>query len=277
MELITKNQIKNLLKPRPKTAHKGTFGRDLFVAGKPGLAGGALLTARGGLRCGAGIVFVSIAEELFPVIHADAVEAVCLDRRLSGEKLDGYGAVAIGPGLGVDAAATETVDTLLSNYAGSLILDADALNIIAHDGFKLMDSAAAKILTPHEVEAARLLGVDAGSISKDRVSAAKELAVRFNAVTILKGCGTIVALPDGSLFENPTGNPGMAAGGSGDVLTGIITAFAGQGLTPKDAALAGVYIHGLAGDVAAVEKGEYGLIASDIAEAIPTAIKEVQG
>ncbi|MDR0852179.1 MAG: NAD(P)H-hydrate dehydratase [Clostridiales Family XIII bacterium] len=276
MEVLTENQVKQLLRPRARNTHKGTYGRILIVAGSPGMAGAAVLSARSALRSGAGLVRVSIEEPLFPVIHVGVVEATCISRSLSNESLDTYDAIAVGPGLGTDAAAIETVDYLLSNYSGTLILDADALNIIAHEGFKLSDSTSAKILTPHEGEAARLLAADVGSVQRNREGTAKELAARFDAVAILKGHGTIVALPTGSVFENPTGNPGMATAGSGDVLTGVVTALAGQGLSPANVAKAGVYIHGLAGDLAKQEKGEYGLIAGDITEAIPAAIKKVQ-
>jgi NAD(P)H-hydrate epimerase len=168
----------------------------------------------------------------------------------------------------------DTVKSVLRNaYNGVLIIDADALNIVADEGLDIRDSAANTIITPHPGEAARLLGTQTDCINADRADAVVELAKRYGSVAVLKGYETLIATADGDMYVNPTGNPGMATGGSGDVLTGVIASLAGQDFRPLDAALAGVYIHGLAGDIKAAEIGEYGLTAADIANGLPQAIK----
>jgi NAD(P)H-hydrate epimerase len=164
------------------------------------------------------------------------------------------------------------VEHLLPLCNNIVVIDADALNIIAEAKLTVSDIHADKILTPHEAEAARLLGTDASAVRADRTAAIRELSERFRATVVLKGHETLVAAPDGIIRKNPTGNPGMATAGSGDVLAGIITAFAGQGMPAETAAAAGVYTHGLAGDIAAGSRGEYGLIATDIVDAIPDAL-----
>jgi NAD(P)H-hydrate epimerase len=229
---------------------------------------------------------------------------------VSGTPYDNYDAVAVGPGLGTSDIAAALVAGVLAEYAGPLLLDADALNIVASCGGEdacrdgIPGCAAARrprkdgscvnaciprrIVTPHPGEAARLLGTDTASVQADRAGAAAELARRYGAVAVLKGHRTLVAAPmpardhgaapvpaEIAITENTTGNPGMATGGSGDALTGLILAFCAQGMPAADAARAGVYIHGLAGDLAAAEKGEYGMIASDIVSFLPNAILKV--
>jgi NAD(P)H-hydrate epimerase len=241
------------------------------------MAGAAALTAGAALRCGAGLVYVSADEELWSVIQTREPCAVCVGRPPG---LGGYDALAAGPGLGTGPASQTLIGLVLRGYRGPLILDADALNIIAGRSGAEKPIRAETVITPHPGEAARLLGVTAADIQADRRGAASELAKRYGAVAVLKGHGTLVAAPppaDGAgqsseIFENTTGNPGMATAGSGDTLTGVITAFAAQGMSALDAAVAGVFIHGLAGDLAAAARGEYGLIATDIMNALPDAI-----
>jgi NAD(P)H-hydrate epimerase len=249
------------------------------------MAGAAALTAGAALRCGAGLVYVSADEELWPVIQTREPCAVCVGRPPG---LGGYDALAAGPGLGTGPASETLIGLVLREYRGPLILDADALNIIAGSGGAMKPIRAETapretVITPHPGEAARLLGVTAADIQADRRGAASELAKRYGAVAVLKGHGTLVAAPpptDGArqsseIFENTTGNPGMATAGSGDALTGVIAAFTAQGMSALDAAVAGVFIHGLAGDLAAAARGEYGLIATDITNALPDAILRV--
>ncbi|MDR2610448.1 MAG: NAD(P)H-hydrate dehydratase, partial [Clostridiales Family XIII bacterium] len=213
----------------------------------------------------------------------------CVDRSPSALRdFSEYDAIAMGPGLGTDDETAGVVKNILDSYDGKLVVDADALNIIAARGLATGGKergarGCGLIITPHPGEAGRLLGVSSADVNADRSAAARSLAERYGAVALLKGRGTVIALPDGyykvgpymdgGLYENPTGNPGMATAGSGDVLTGLILALLGQGLDVADAALAGAYLHGLAGDIAAEDKGVHGLIASDIREAIPYAIK----
>ncbi|MDR1573676.1 MAG: NAD(P)H-hydrate dehydratase [Clostridiales Family XIII bacterium] len=280
-QIIDADGIRSMLKPRAADAHKGQCGRVLIVAGSLGMAGAAVLCARGAFRSGAGLVSVSVREELFPVIHGGAAEATCASRDLASLDLSAFSAVAMGPGLGNTENTAGLVRFVLKRYNGPLVLDADALNVIAGDSILTgmlkaraqKSGGGAAIITPHPGEAARLLGRSASVQSGERAENARALSELTGAISVLKGANTLIASPEGALYVNETGNPGMATGGSGDVLTGAITALAGQGLHALDAALAGVYLHGLAGDIAAERFGEYGLMASDIAEAMALAIK----
>jgi NAD(P)H-hydrate epimerase len=291
-ETITKNMVRQLLPARRPDSHKGTYGKVLVIAGSVGMAGAAALCAGAALRGGSGLVRVAVPHELFTPVHVSVPEATCVDRDTlvsSSKALDtlaGYDAIAIGPGLGTSENSVNLVTEVLRSYKGSLVIDADALNIIS-GAPKILDfadaSAVRRVITPHPGEAGLLLGITAADVNADRSGAALALAERYGAVTLLKGHGTIVAVPQSasepSLYVNPTGNPGMATAGSGDVLTGLILSLLGQRLsaipnsTGADAALAGAYLHGLAGDIAAKDKGYYGLIASDIKDAIPYAIE----
>jgi len=270
---ITYKEMRELFaRRRRRDAHKGDYGRVLIVAGSKGMAGAAVLCARAALRAGAGLATLSVQDELLPIVQAAVPEATCIDRMLSAETLSGYDAVAIGPGLGVSAESRETVYRVLENYGGELVLDADALNIIAGTNVTF---DADTIITPHPGEAARLLGASIETVQANRENAAIALAEKFGCIAILKGAGTLVASPEiyTNLYINSTGNPGMATGGSGDVLTGVIASLAAQGMPPLTAARAGVYIHGHAGDIMAKEFGEYGLIASDLTFGVARAIK----
>jgi NAD(P)H-hydrate epimerase len=284
MQAINADYIRATIRPRAADVHKGQCGRLLIVAGSHGMAGAAVLCARGAFRSGAGLVSVSIIEELFPVVHSGAVEATCVGRDLSRLDLSSFSAVAMGPGLGNTENTAGLVRFVLKSYDGALVLDADALNVVAGDSIltgmlraRAEKPCGAAIITPHPGEAARLLGSGLPRQLGERAGVARALAEMTGAVSVLKGARTLTAAPGGALYVNETGNPGMATGGSGDVLTGAIAALAGQGLGALDAALAGVYLHGLAGDIAAARVGEYGLIASDIAEALALAIERSGG
>ena len=239
------------------------------------MAGAAVLAARGALRSGTGLVQLHAPAEIFPIVQTGVLEATCLTDSLDNIDLSRYNAAAAGPGLGDSRESVEKVRILLDSFDGPLVLDADGLNIAAREarGVKL-------IITPHMGEAKRLMGRDF-SPNMRRCELAEALAEKTGAVTVLKGAGTVVAAAGEKTYTNTTGNPGMATAGSGDVLTGIITSFCGQRhsdgrpIEPLEAALAGVYIHGLAGDLGAEEKGEYGLIAGDIAEYTALAVKKI--
>jgi NAD(P)H-hydrate epimerase len=277
VETITKNMARQLLPVRRADSHKGSYGTVLVIAGSEGMAGAAALCAGAALRGGAGLVKVALPRKLFNVIHVCVPEAVCVNRdNITPEAIAEYDAIAIGPGLGTDENAASMVEFVIKNYSGACVMDADALNILATGKISALSDADLSrcVITPHPGEAGRLLGIGAKEVQLDRESATRVLLEKYGAVTLLKGHGTLVATAD-KLFVNPTGNAGMATAGSGDVLTGLIVSLLGQGLGVGNAALAGAYIHGLAGDIAATEKGQYGLIASDIKEAIPYAIKAV--
>lgn len=277
--LIDAAYVKTYLQKRDRQLHKGSCGKVLVVAGSLGMAGAAVLCARGALRTGAGLVQVSVPQELYPVIHAGVVEATCVSRRADDLDLDGYQAIAIGPGLGVRSEHKTLIERVLTEYGGTVVADADALNVLSQDE-RLMAVAGDSrrschlIVTPHPGEAGRLLGCSAREINGFREDSARRLAARLNAVAVLKGPATVVATPSGETYTNSTGNPGMATGGSGDVLTGVIASLAGQGLEALPAACCGVYLHGLAGDLGTGFWGEYGLMASDIADSLALALKQ---
>lgn len=286
--IITEEIVKNIIERRKREIHKGDCGRILIAAGSLGMAGAAVLSARGALRSGAGLVQLSVPVEIFPAVQAGVMEATCLTESLEETDLSRFDAAAAGPGLGDRHYSVEKVKRLLENFDGPLVLDADGLNIAAeHDFFGLMRARKGNlIITPHIGEARRLMGEDFSSDFADlgkttRKELAVALAEKTGAVTVLKGAGTVVATADGKTYTNTTGNPGMATAGSGDVLTGIIVSICGQKRadggrrTPLEAALAGVFIHGLAGDLGAEEKGEYGLTAGDIAEYTAYAVKRI--
>lgn len=246
------------------------------------MAGAAILCARGALRAGAGRVTVSIQDDLFPIIQTAVPEAMCIGRGLETDiteaALEKYDAIALGPGIGTTVKAFELVSWLLKKYHGRFVLDADALNIIAHvNGPNKNWTAnfpaipAQSIATPHPGEAARLLGVNNQTVVNDRPTALAGLQDTLGCTICLKGYGTLVS-PE---YINTTGNPGMATAGSGDVLTGVLGALLAQGMETETAARAGVYIHGLAGDLAAQKIGEHGLTATDISEHIAYAIKKL--
>ena len=280
--IINEKTVKNIIERRKREIHKGSCGRILIAAGSVGMAGSAVLAARGALRSGAGLVQLSVPQEIFPIVQTGVLEATCLTDSLDNIDLSRYNAAAAGPGLGDSRESVEKVRILLDSFDGPLVLDADGLNIAAReDFFDLMRARGGRlIITPHMGEARRLMAKDF-SEKMTRRELAEALAEKTGAVTVLKGAGTVVAAEGQKTYTNTTGNPGMATAGSGDVLTGIITSLCGQRhsdgrpIEPLEAALAGVYIHGLAGDLGAEEKGEYGLIAGDIAEYTALAVKKI--
>ncbi len=278
--LINLEYVNTVIKERPRDIHKGDCGRALVIAGSVGMAGAAMLCARGTLRSGAGLVRISAPEELYPILQVGVPEATCVSRDISRLDYMAADAIAIGPGLGDDDSNGEIIRTIFENYKKTVVLDADGINTIvrADLGQALMNTEAKVVMTPHPGEAKRFLeyfGLDVNT--EDREKTVDDLVVCSNAVCLLKGSGTLVAAPHEKSYINTTGNPGMATGGSGDVLTGIIAALAGQGLEPVDAARAGVFIHGMAGDISAQQMGETGMTAMDIANNTALAFKQIIG
>ena len=271
--LINGEQIRTFIGKRDRGLHKGDCGTVLIIAGSKGMAGAAILCARAALRAGAGLVRVSVPDELFPILQCAVPEATCLGRTIPPDLMNSHEALLIGPGLGADTANEKLIESALTEYTGPLILDADALNILSRsDGFHRMKKTDL-VITPHTGEAARLLACTRAEIEADREGAVTRLAQFCGGVAVLKGAGTLVASTAGETYKNTTGNPGMATGGSGDVLAGIILALAGQGLSCEKAAIAGVYLHGLAGDLTAQDLGEYGMTAADLADGTAIAFK----
>ncbi|HML36748.1 MAG TPA: NAD(P)H-hydrate dehydratase [Bacillota bacterium] len=273
--LITQAYVNTFIKKRERDIHKGNCGKVLILAGSKGMAGAAVLCARAALRTGAGLVRVSVPEELFPILQIGVPEATCITRERVFEGLMQYSAIAIGPGLGDELKNGNLIKKIIYTTDKPVVIDADGLNLLRDDLESMRNAKAKLIITPHPGEAAGLTGRNAADINRDRPESARGLAAATGAITVLKGAGSVVATPEGKTYINTTGNPGMATGGSGDVLTGVIAALAGQGLSPEDAATAGVFLHGMAGDMAAEQTGEYGLIASDIANMVALAIQSI--
>jgi NAD(P)H-hydrate epimerase len=273
------------LPPRPVDSHKGTFGKVLVIAGSLGMSGAAVLSGSGALRGGAGLVQVATPEPVVGIVAAGNPCYMTLPQpadaggRLSRVALAGLlghaaaaSAVAVGPGLGQSDEIAGVVSALVGTVAGPMVLDADGLNVLDADPAVLRQRKAPIILTPHPGEFGRLIGKDTREVQANRQTLAVEFARAFGVVLVLKGAGTIVT--DGArIYVNTTGNPGMATGGSGDVLSGLLGALLAQGLEAFPAAVLGVYIHGLAGDLARDEKGETGMIASDLLGHLPMAFR----
>lgn len=273
--------------PREAGAHKGDFGHLMIVAGSPGKAGAAVMSARSALRTGAGLASVATPSSLVPIIQSQIAEAMCIPSAESIEGTLGTGseeellkasmgmsACAIGPGLSSHHETIQVVRNLIQRMTIPLVIDADGLNAVAGSTDILKRAKAPVILTPHPGEMGRLLGVSSIEVQKDRIGIASDFSEKYKVILVLKGAGTVVACPDGRLFINSTGNPGMATGGTGDALTGMIGSLLAQGYPATQAACLGVYLHGLAGDLAAQEKGETGMITGDLIEKIPEAIKK---
>ena len=263
------------LRPRRRNSHKGSFGSLVVIGGDTGMVGAGLLAARMALFAGAGRVYVRLVGEdapAFDVVHPELM----IRRDLDAIDAD---AIAIGPGLGHAPHARDLLTRAL-DAACPIVVDADALNALARDNasFARLKTRVANghppaVLTPHPLEAARLLATDANAVGADRVGAALELAKRGASIVVLKGAGTVIASPDGSWIVNPTGNAGLASGGTGDVLCGLVGALLAQGASPRDAALAGVWLHGTAADdLVAAGVGPVGLTASELMHAIRVAL-----
>jgi ADP-dependent NAD(P)H-hydrate dehydratase len=271
------------LPPRAPDSHKGDFGRVLLVAGSRGMSGAAILCGSAALRGGAGLVRVAVAADILPIVAAGnpcymtaplscdgqgrlAAEAEAEVLRLAAD------VVAAGPGLGQSPAVSAVVRALLGRFAGPLVLDADALNVLAGQTEALRGRTVPPVLTPHPGEFARLLGRKVSADPAERRHLATQFAAEHGIVLVLKGHGTVVT--DGRrVTVNTTGNPGMATGGSGDILTGLIAALLGQRLEPFAAAQLGTHLHGLAGDLARDELGEASLIATDLIAYLPRAMR----
>jgi len=273
-----KNRFNLSLPKRDREAHKGSFGRLLIVAGSSGMTGAAILASRAAMRSGVGLTYLAVPQKLVDLVDLATPEVIPLS--LEKIKTIKSNSLVIGPGLGVTSNTQQLLFQLLTtNYLqlSTILLDADALNIIAKR-IGLLKQAEAKakvIITPHPGEMARLMKKKVEYVESNRRKVAKEFARDHNCVVVLKGHRTLVVDPCGDVYENKTGNPGMASAGVGDVLSGIIGALCAQGVSSFDAAMIGVYTHGQAGDMAAKEKGEYGLIASDIVEKIPDALRKI--
>ena len=287
LELL-ENKVGKWLPVRVPTSHKGSFGHLLIVAGSIGKTGAALLCGSGGLRSGTGLVTLCIPYELNNIIESGLWEAMTVplqsaaqgilsieDYTVIRESLQGKQALVVGPGIGTAKETAELIEKLYCEVEAPLLVDADGLNILAAEPTLLNKAPGQRILTPHPGEMARLTGLTTSVILKNRLEVTKEFATKHNVHVVLKGADTLVCDPNGNMAINPTGNPGMAAGGMGDVLAGLIGGFLAQGLSPWKACCLGVYSHGLAGDRLA-EQTSAGYLASELADQIPFVLEDLR-
>ena len=274
-----KDDVLPLMKSRAKHAHKGCFGRALLVAGSMGMAGASVLAARASLRSGVGLLTVHVPSCNNPVVQVAVPEAMtsidsnecCFSDSIDTAR---YTAVGVGPGLGQSAESEAALLALIDSCKAPMVLDADALNILARNPKYMQRLPQGSVITPHVGEFARLFGETDSSYV--RLQAAQAYAMTFGVTIVLKGAYTVVVTQLGTMHFNSTGNPGMATGGCGDVLTGCILALLAQGYAAPDAARLAVYAHGLAGDIAACEKGQMALVAGDIVDCLPRAWRSLE-
>lgn len=269
-----------LLPDRAPWGHKGDFGKLLLLCGSRGYTGAAALAAMGALRCGAGLVFLGVPESIYAIEAVKLTEPVVFplpdsDGKYSTgaveevmKRLSRIDAVLIGPGLGQSEGTLAVLRTVLENFQGPVVVDADGINLLSRHKDLVRGRTSPTILTPHDGEFTRLGGV----IGQDRAAAAAALAKELGAIVLLKGHETVIT--DGKVcWRNRTGNPGMAVGGSGDVLAGMIVSLLGQKLPPLEAAACGAWLHGAAGDICEKEIGQYGMLPSDLLQVLPRLLK----
>ena len=277
---LTHKDVQNRLPDRKPNAHKGDFGKILLLCGSRGYTGAAALAAMGALRCGAGLVYLGVPESIYTIEAVKLTEAIVfplpdLDGKFANSAFDRIlpllpkmDAVLIGPGIGYSEGTFSLVEKVLKSFNKTVVLDADGINVLSGHIDILRGRTGPTILTPHEGEFTRVGAV----LTENRIESAKEFAQQSNSVVLLKGHNTVITDGD-RVYVNPTGNPGMAVGGSGDVLAGIITALLGFGIEPIEAAACGAWLHGAAGDICADEIGQYGMLPSDMIAVLPRLLK----
>lgn len=269
---------------RPDNSNKGTLGSLLCICGSYGMAGAAIMAGKAALRCGIGLLKIAVPKSIYPVCATNILESVYypLEETSNGvissrntdfllEMCEKSSAVVIGCGLSVCDDTKNLVQSVITNCEKPLVIDADALNCICNKPEILKNLKVPAIITPHPGEMARLLHSTPKTVNLNRENTAIDFAKKFGVVTVLKGAGTIIASPDGEVYINHTGNSGMATGGSGDVLSGIIGSLLAQGAAPINAAAAGVFLHGTIGDLAAEKLGKISMLPTDMIDMIPTA------
>lgn len=278
--ILDQKTILKILPDRNPWSHKGDYGRLLMLCGSRGFPGAAELAAKGALRCGAGLVYLAVPESIYTVMAVKMTEAIVLPmpeekgmlcaRALPelSKLLPKMDAVLVGPGLGQSEGTMDIVRYVLESFDGPVVLDADGINVISGHTDILRGRKAPTVLTPHDGEFKRLGGL----LGEDRMRSARELALDLGCIVLLKGYRTVIT--DGvACYQNNTGNPGMAVGGSGDLLAGMITSLIGQGVKPLEAAACGAWLHGRAGDICAGELGQYGMLPSDMLSVLPRLLK----
>jgi NAD(P)H-hydrate epimerase len=287
IKIPCKDEMKRLVPARPQDSNKGDFGRVLVLAGSRGMTGAAVLSGFSALRSGAGLVTIATAESerkivagFYPEIITQGLPSqngkICAAATKDILKLiQNQTAIVFGPGIGQSEDILLILKEILTNYTGKLIIDADGLNVISKDIRILSDRKCEVIITPHPGEMSRLVKLTTSDVQQNREHLAREFAKKHGVTIALKGYKTVVADDKGNIFVNPTGNPGMAKAGSGDVLAGMIGAFCSQDMNCFDAAMLGAYTHGLAGDIAKDKVGVHGMVATDVIDEIPKAILKI--
>lgn len=288
VELLTAEEVGLLVRSRRHAAHKGDFGHLLVLAGARGKSGAALLCGGSALRVGTGLVTLGGPSSLNAVFSSVLIEAMtiplpelpdgsfCLDENAMSQAVQGKTAIAYGPGVGVSADTIGLTRWLLRQSKVPMVIDADGLNCVATDVDMLRNAQSPLVLTPHPGEMARLLKATNAEIQAHRLDVARSFATEHKCHLVLKGANTVIAAPDGRAWINSSGNPGMASGGMGDVLTGIIGGLLAQGYPPEEACCLGVFLHGYAGDMATEEKGEAGILARDLIERLPSGLRALR-
>ena len=287
--LIDRDICHQLFSPRPRDSHKGSYGHVYVAGGSTGMTGAVVLAAQAALRGGAGLVTACIPASLNMIMENKLTEVMTfplpenqhhvLGPDAAGvlvKKAGGNSVIAVGPGLSTHQGTADFIGEILAKAQSPLVIDADGLNTIANNPDKFLNLQVPAIITPHPGEMARLTSSSIKEIQADRVGAARDFSRRYGLVVVLKGAYTIVAEPQGQIYINPTGNPGMATAGTGDVLTGLIASFLAQGMSPVDAAVAGVYVQGDASDNLAGNSGERGITAGDILGHLPQTIGKLE-
>lgn len=280
------SDIYNRIAKRKSDSHKGDYGHVYVLAGSSHYTGAPYLTSQAALLAGSGLVTLGLPKSIYPILAEKLIEAMIHPLAETSEASFGLAAekeiikfssktdvIAIGPGISLNKETQELVRGLGAKIEKPFVIDADGISALAGHLEILTCRKVSTVLTPHPGEFGRLLNKDAKGVQADRKRLALDFSQGYNVVLVLKGDATVVANPDGRVYINETGNPGMATGGVGDVLTGIIASFIGQGLNAYEAAVLGVHVHGLAGDIAAKEKGALSLIATDLLNKIPEAFK----
>lgn len=281
-------EIKELLPKRPFNSNKGTYGKVLIAAGSKKMPGAAVISAKGALSLGAGLVFLAFPDCIYSTVTSHLTE--CVFRPLPSEKTGefdelsidtieaeyaSFPCIATGPGLTTGTGPQLLLEFLIKNYNGKLIIDADGINIISRNIDILKETSADILLTPHPGEMARLTGLSVEEINSNRIKVSREFAQKYNATVLLKGANTVIASPDADTYINPTGSPALSRGGSGDLLTGIIASLTAQGISLCNAAVAGAYIHGLAGDMAEKRYTSFCSTIERIYDCIPEALSQI--
>lgn len=288
LNFIVKEEITSMFPERAEDVNKGTVGKVVVVGGSVGLTGALYMAGLSALRSGCGLVTLAFSQSLYNIIACKSTELISKPLPENSNKALGakaeediirlcetHDALALGPGLGRDKETARLVKNLINRVKIPVVLDADGLNLISDNVDILKNKKASFVLTPHPGEMSRLTRMNLEDVQKNRIEVASKFAKKYNVILVLKGARTVVADPSGEIFINSTGNSGLASAGTGDVLTGMIASFLARGGTALNSAIIGVFLHGLAGDLAKDDKGECGMIAGDVIDNIPYAIKKV--